>query len=321
MAPPSEARKTRTEAQLSRKRLVDRVKHRENRQSHKAQLERIEQDVAFILQSLSSITEQLNYQTQSHTLTRQPVIFHDMLVVPSQESPRGTLSYLATPHTAVATFPTPSRVLDCRCGMRHSDHFESLELCGVTGIYQNQVASPKTATDATSKMPRNPALPSMMLHSDGDNFITSLITPFLRDLKTGSMETLLGGYLYAYRLIRWQLNPCPSTLEDVPAWLLPTAAQVSNPHPVCIDFLPWPKLREHLCLTQSTGSPHSVQLYWDSVRLCLPPGCEMLGRDDSGKISLSKEFEAAALDNKNWRMNSPWADVFPHLMHLVEEDI
>ena len=90
--------------------------------------------------------------------------------------------------------------------MRHSDHFESLELCGVTGVYQNRVAFPQAA-DAVDTLPRNPTLPNMMLHYEGDNFITSLITPFLRDLKAGSMETLLGGYLFAYRLIRVRLFP------------------------------------------------------------------------------------------------------------------
>ncbi|KAM5361884.1 hypothetical protein ACJZ2D_012829 [Fusarium nematophilum] len=315
----SSPRKSRTEAQLTRKRLIDRVKHRENRLTNKAQLDRIEQDVAFILQSLQSITEHLNYQMQSHTLIRHPGIGNQMLAAPS---PGGTISYLAAPRPP-PTFPrTPSRVIDCRCGMRHSDHFESLEMCGVTGLYQTRVAFPHQAADATGGLPRNPALPSMMLHSEGDNFITALLTPFLRDLKTGKMETLLGGYLFAYRLIRWQLDPCPATLADVPAWLLPTSAQLSGSHPVCIDFLPWPKLREHLCLCQGDGSQvHSIQLYWESVQLVLPPGCGMFGRDDDGKMSISKEFEAAALDNRNWRMGSPWADVFPHLMNLIEPDV
>lgn len=206
MPPSSKPKRARNETQLSRKRLVDRVKHQENRQKQKGQLERMESDIADIRQSLRIITDYLNPLMQSYNLLHPlNVNQHDMSPALNRGPSHSPPSSFLSPHS-VQPAPIPSRLLDCRCGMRHSDHFESLELCGVTGVYQNRVAFPQAA-DAVDTLPRNPTLPNMMLHSEGDNFITSLITPFLRDLKAGSMETLLGGYLFAYRLIR--VRPFP----------------------------------------------------------------------------------------------------------------
>ena len=201
----SEAR-VRSEAQLTRKRLVDRVKHKENRQKSKVQLECIEAEISQIRQTLELITTQLGHvlspsqlrhvgalQGQTSFQSAQwPLDFSRQMSIPRQLSP-------AQPRP----LNLPSlRMLDCRCGTKHSDHFDSLERCSVTGLYQTNVAFPQSL-NITSNLLRNPPLPSMMLHSDGDNFVTSLITPFLRDMKAdGPIETLLGAYLFGYRLMR-----------------------------------------------------------------------------------------------------------------------
>ena len=60
-SPPSGSskRRVRTEAQMSQKRLADRVKHRENRQEHKLRMERMESDIAQIRKNLDTVSAQL----------------------------------------------------------------------------------------------------------------------------------------------------------------------------------------------------------------------------------------------------------------------
>jgi hypothetical protein len=60
-SPPSGSakRRVRTEAQMSQKRLADRVKHRENRQEHKLRMERMEADIAQIRKNLDTVSAQL----------------------------------------------------------------------------------------------------------------------------------------------------------------------------------------------------------------------------------------------------------------------
>lgn len=198
--------RVRSEAQLSRKRLVDRVKHKENRHKSKGQLERIEAEILQIRQSLEQITLQLGNTGLPHNLVHH-ILPPGISTIHNQQWTADFPTQLTIPSPLMPTQTQPTtlpsiRVLDCRCGFKHSDHFDSLERCSVTNLYQANVAFPHSL-QTTNNMPRNPPLPSMMLHSDGDNFVTSLITPFLRDMKAdGPIETLLGAYLFAYRLMR-----------------------------------------------------------------------------------------------------------------------
>ena len=201
----SDAR-VRSEAQLTRKRLVDRVKHQENRKKSKVQLERLEAEISQIRQSLELITTQLsrpiphNHVHNVGALQRYAGI-HSGQWPPDSSRPMSIPGQLSPARTRPVTLPS-LRMLDCRCGTKHSDSFDSLEQCSVTGLYLTNVVFPQSF-HITSNLPRNPPLPSMMLHADGDNFVTSLITPFLRDMKTeGPIETLLGAYLIGYRLMR-----------------------------------------------------------------------------------------------------------------------
>ena len=93
----------------------------------------------------------------------------------------------------------------------------------------------------------------------------------------------------------------------------PTEIQMSNLHPVSIDFLPWPDLRDYLCLHQNMDSRHSVDLYIKCVRLNWPKDKDLLCRSASGLMDLNPDFESIAFDAKNWYLTSPWTEMFPQL--------
>lgn len=114
------------------------------------------------------------------------------------------------------------------------------------------------------------------------------------------------------------MKPDPSTQQDVPAWLLPTVAQNTLPHPVVVDYLPWPKLRDYLCLSGDPDTRHSFDFYFESTRLKLPPNCLVFTKDDWGRVSVSPEFEAAASHLSNWVIGPPWSEAFPHLVRLTQ---
>ncbi|KAM0346660.1 hypothetical protein ACHAPU_005372 [Fusarium lateritium] len=356
-SPPSGSakRRVRTEAQMSQKRLADRVKHRENRQEHKIRMERMEADIAQIRKNLDTVSAQLR------TL---PVLGPDVLA--SQQKPPqrpsvnvfGGLSSTtpgeayemdtstpdfpatrsATTSTATATgrapprpeheipytevpaslmsslFPTPSHV-DCRCGVQHHSQSDCLEYRSFAILYETHAAFPQDPLHARS-LPRNPSLPNMTLHSYGDNAVTCFLTSFLKGFEMASVETLFGVYFFAYRLMRWRLHPDPMTLKDVPPWLLPTEVQNTYPHPVSIDYIPWPDLRDFLCTNPRIKSRHSVKMYLESLQLKWPPGCSLMTME-GGQVCVSPEFEAIACDLNNWELGPPWLDAFPRLVSLV----
>ncbi|KPM42464.1 Sterol 3-beta-glucosyltransferase UGT80B1 [Neonectria ditissima] len=147
----------------------------------------------------------------------------------------------------------PSSPVNCWCGVQHFSQSNCLEYCSFTILYETHAAFPQDPHQARS-LPLNPTLPNLTLHSYGDNVVTCFLTSFLKGFTMTSVETLFGVYFFAYRLMRWRLNPDPVTLQDVPSWLLPTEVQHTYPHPVSIDYIPWPDLRDFL-YSSSTVMP------------------------------------------------------------------
>jgi hypothetical protein len=237
-SPPSGSakRRVRTEAQMSQKRLADRVKHRENRQEHKLRMERMEADIAQIRKNLDTVSAQLR------TL---PVLSAELLASQQKSSQRPAANVFAGPSSTPgetyemdtsnetpdfpagrsagpgrappcperdmpptevpaslmsSLFPTPSHV-DCRCGVQHHSQSDCLEYRSFAILYETHAAFPQDPLHARS-LPRNPSLPNMTLHSYGDNAVTCFLTSFLKGFEMASVETLFGVYFFAYRLMR-----------------------------------------------------------------------------------------------------------------------
>lgn len=107
----------------------------------------------------------------------------------------------------------------------------------------------------------------------------------------------------------------------MPALVRPSRVQDSILHPVCIDYVPWPRLRDYLCLNQNRDTRHSVDLYMRSIRLRWPREQRLLGLAPGGhEVQLSDEFEAVVGDVRHWHLGPPWADVFPQLRELLGMD-
>ncbi|KAF5121832.1 hypothetical protein E5D57_012302 [Metarhizium anisopliae] len=157
----------------------------------------------------------------------------------------------------------------------------------------------------------------MLLHSTNDSPLTMLIGTTLRQFQARNVETLCGLYLLVYRLLRWRMYPNPDWYHDVPILMRPTEVQNTHLHPVCIDFLPWPALRDYLCQNQNKDSRHSVDLYIRSIKLHWPLEKPLLCTDSGGAVELHPDFEATVCDAQSWTLVSPWAEAFEHLkMHV-----
>lgn len=227
---PDPKQRVRSEAQLDRKRIADRKKHRENRHETKNRLERIEADVAAIKKSLEGLTFQLQAPAHGLPLAAAPICQDvcDPSLVPALEAPQttpqlspqwqlgynhpGLISGMAPPlsvlsHTTLGQWryppgPTSPRTMDCRCGTQHLDRFDCLDHCTVTVDYQRIMTCPQHVGEVASAQPRNPSLAAMILQSLDENIITFFITGFLRQCKIKSMEQLLGFYFLGYRYMR-----------------------------------------------------------------------------------------------------------------------
>lgn len=89
-------------------------------------------------------------------------------------------------------------------------------------------------------------------------------------------------------------------------------------HPLCIDYIPWPALRNFLCANQNRDSRHSVALYIRSLRLKWPSEKALFLTDlVYGGVVLNPDFIGFGLDIQNWDLGPPWADEFPQLTKFI----
>lgn len=113
------------------------------------------------------------------------------------------------------------------------------------------------------------------------------------------------------------MHPIPEYLDDVPINMRPTASQNVVSHHVSVDLLPWPGLREYLCVDPTDDTRHSVQLYADSTWFAWPEGKNFTLIDSAGNMTLHPEFEERVGDVTSWHLGSPCTDIFPHLLQYT----
>ena len=113
------------------------------------------------------------------------------------------------------------------------------------------------------------------------------------------------------------MYPDARSMDDVAPWFLPSEVQKSVPHPVVIDLLPWPQLRNYLCLNQNRDQRHSVLIYFSSVRLAWPPDQSIIIPSRDGQFTFNPELETIAGNLESWYMTGPWLQAFPHLVKYL----
>ncbi|KAM3557347.1 hypothetical protein ARSEF4850_005115 [Beauveria asiatica] len=227
-------------------------------------------------------------------------------------------------------------MIECRCGKPHSADVQCTERIGVVmAVEFSSVSSHDNQRVMTA--PRNPTLPEMLLHhTDMSNPLAAIVSSILRQYDITHIDSLCGVFLLAYRLLRasipikctcggqplltclqWRYYPSVGSMADVPAIMRPTPAQITISHPKSLDFIPFPALRNYLCLNQNKDARHSVDLYLRSLRLVLPPGQSLLTKTERGCVELNPEFEMMASDVRNWNMGPPWSEYFPQLRQFL----
>ncbi|KAM3448163.1 hypothetical protein MY3296_008084 [Beauveria thailandica] len=227
-------------------------------------------------------------------------------------------------------------MIECRCGKPHSADVQCTErIAVVMAVEFSSVSSHDNQRVMTA--PRNPTLPEMLLHhTDMSNPLAAIVSSILRQYDITHIDSLCGVFLLAYRLLRasipikctcggqplltclqWRYYPSAGSMADVPAIMRPTPAQITISHPKSLDFIPFPALRNYLCLNQNKDARHSVDLYLRSLRLVLPPGQSLLTKTERGCVELNPEFEMMASDVRNWNMGPPWSEYFPQLRQFL----
>ncbi|KAL4974621.1 hypothetical protein BDW66DRAFT_139254 [Aspergillus desertorum] len=333
-------KRRRTEAQLARKRQADRINHKAKREQQKRQMENLETQVTNLQQAVQSLTDQvrvLNERLRDQSRyfscfglaeTPSPVgaagnpstsfpqprplpNAQDMLLLPADKLP------MLVP-TPVLGEPDNNVPVDCRCGVDHRSYYECLEYSTFFILLRAHQGLNKSISNPT-RLPRTPSLVHVFRPTSTDNPVIQILGLVFSQVRPANVRTLFACYVVMYRFLRWRLCPDEETQRDVPIWLYPTEIQKTVPHPVCIDFLPWPGLRDRLIhKAQQIQDPrHSVMMYMRSIHFRWPGDQEFIYTHENGELMPTPNFEAGLYAYENWQVSREWAATFPKLKKYV----
>lgn len=118
---------------------------------------------------------------------------------------------------------------------------------------------------------------------------------------------------------QYRISPIPENALHMPDWFFPSPSQCAAAHPIYIDTVPWPAMRNGLIDTHQSYS-------WTSY---LASFCENLNVNwtedvrktyvigNNGATTLSPAFVSHLRNLKNWTMKKPFAEQFPDLARLT----
>lgn len=117
--------------------------------------------------------------------------------------------------------------------------------------------------------------------------------------------------------MRWRANPTEENKAKVPPWFLPRPAQEKIQHPLVIDFLVWPGLRERLVFEYEryTSDGDFSFCFVEYFHFYWPLADEATAQcDQTGSIcGLTKIFKEFAFELKNFTMLPAFFVRFPEM--------
>ncbi|KAL5317711.1 hypothetical protein ACEPPN_014809 [Leptodophora sp. 'Broadleaf-Isolate-01'] len=143
------------------------------------------------------------------------------------------------------------------------------------------------------------------------NDLKKYLEPVRRSRRTAEY---LGTYWVSYLLLRWQVNQSEESFARVPRWFRPTDLQMHAPHPIAIDFVAWPRLRDEL-VRLSQSEPEKVHEVMTTIGVYLE-----LNLETSMAQSLTNEevLNSAVCDLRNWKLRDGFYEIYPQWKGVCE---
>ncbi|EGX52119.1 hypothetical protein AOL_s00043g509 [Orbilia oligospora ATCC 24927] len=219
--------------------------------------------------------------------------------------------------------PTPIRtktVPDCLCGI-DDQHNHALHCINhkVVNLIVNTHAAIAAGMRKALTFPRSPSIPNLLLLDLDSNPLTSIVGRALLNSSPAQLADSVATYFIVYRLLRWRICPTPETYYDLPEWYRPSELQKTWPHPLCIDLLAWPKLRNGIIpIYEQLDKLRLSRDITESITVGWPEAEPLLVKDfRTNSAVLNPKFEEHIWKFSNWRMGPLWALRQPRFVGFV----
>ncbi|KAJ5482312.1 hypothetical protein N7475_001124 [Penicillium sp. IBT 31633x] len=168
--------------------------------------------------------------------------------------------------------------------------------------------------------PDVPSSPLDLLYGTKTNPLANMIHTSLQRRPIRAPERLGTGWL-TYHFSRWVLAPSPETFARLPAFLRPVRGQMEIPHPLVLDFLPWPRMRLNLIQRwhlYADDRDHLFGMFACCVKIRWPWGEQILERDDRNELRIRQGFFDTFMSENGWGLTPEFIRRYPDLVEGMD---
>ncbi|PYH87472.1 hypothetical protein BO71DRAFT_414830, partial [Aspergillus ellipticus CBS 707.79] len=162
--------------------------------------------------------------------------------------------------------------------------------------------------------------PLDLLYGTKTNPLANAIYTFSLRRPLRDPERLAFGWL-KYHYAKWLLSPSPTTFAKLPAFLRPTPAQLSIPHPAALDLIAWPDIRVNLIREWPVYARQRDDLF-GIMACCMkvrwPWGRSILERDEGNELVMRSEFYETIMEVEGWGITKEFLRCYPSVLVGVD---
>lgn len=179
-------------------------------------------------------------------------------------------------------------------------------------------------TNGTQQQLAYPSVSSLLNPAESNSYSYSISKVFSDILRTfpdiSSLPEQVAVLYLMFLIMRWQIYPTRQNYDRIPHWLTPRPAQLFNPHPAWMDYIPWPKVRDRLSYDWRNYSFENWFVPYTRTISCNwpyePTDC-LLHNTHSNELLINPVFERHIRDLNNWSLGPDFAEAFPALVDAV----
>ncbi|KGO77207.1 Protein of unknown function DUF3425 [Penicillium italicum] len=168
--------------------------------------------------------------------------------------------------------------------------------------------------------PDVPSSPLDFIFGTKTNALADMIHTTLQRRPVRDPERLATGWL-AYHFSKWIIAPSPETYGRLPAFLRPVQGQMTVPHPLLLDFMPWPRLRLNLIRRWHVHGKDRDDLFGFMaccVKLRWPWNETILERNERNELCMKKAFYETLMSESGWGLTPEFIKRYPDLVEGMD---
>ncbi|KAJ5420254.1 Protein of unknown function DUF3425 [Penicillium sp. CMV-2018d] len=168
--------------------------------------------------------------------------------------------------------------------------------------------------------PDVPSSPLDFIYGTKTNALADQIHTALQRRPVRDPERLAGGWL-VYHFSRWVIVPSPETYGRLPVFLRPVQDQMIIPHPLVLDFIPWPRLRLNLIRRWHVYGKDRDGFFGFlacCVKLRWPWNDTVLERNEHNELCMKKAFYETIMSESGWGLTPEFIRRYPDLVEGMD---